>query len=60
MKNNIVAFVNEVGSEMKKVSWPKKEQLQESTIVTIVTCIIVMIFVYVVDLVFTKVFGTIF
>jgi preprotein translocase subunit SecE len=60
MKNNIVAFVNEVGSEMKKVSWPKKEQLQESTIVTIVTCIIVMVFVYVVDLVFTKIFGTIF
>jgi preprotein translocase subunit SecE len=60
MKNNIVAFVNEVGAEMKKVSWPKKEQLQESTIVTIVTCVIVMVFVYVVDLVFTWIFGKIF
>lgn len=60
MKQSIGTFVREVGNEMKKVSWPKKEQLQESTIVTIVSCIMVMVFVYVVDLIFSKLFGVIF
>ncbi len=60
MKQNIGGFVREVGNEMKKVSWPKKEQLQESTIITIVTCAIISIFVYVVDLAFTWLFGLMF
>ncbi|MEP7220636.1 MAG: preprotein translocase subunit SecE [Bacteroidota bacterium] len=60
MKQNIGNFVREVGNEMKKVSWPNKDQLQESTIITIVTCVIIMVFVYVVDLAFTKLFTTIF
>lgn len=60
MKQSIGGFVREVGNEMKKVSWPKKEMLQESTIVTIVTCLIIAVFVYVVDLVFSQLFGLIF
>lgn len=60
MKQSIGGFVREVGNEMKKVSWPKKEMLQESTIVTIVTCLIIAIFVYVVDLVFSQLFGLMF
>lgn len=60
MKQNIGTFVREVGNEMKKVSWPKKEQLQEATIITIVTCTIVTAFVYVIDLVFTWMFGLFF
>ncbi len=60
MKQNLGTFVREVGNEMKKVSWPKKAQLQESTIVTIVTCLIITAFVYVVDLVFTRLFNFIF
>ena len=52
---NIVTFFKEVGDEMKKVSWPKKDQLQESTIVTVLVCGIITIFVYVVDLVFSNV-----
>lgn len=60
MKQNIGTFVREVGNEMKKVSWPKKEQLQEATIVTIVTCVIITAFVYVIDLVFTWLFGLVF
>ncbi len=60
MKQSIGTFVREVGNEMKKVSWPKKEQLQESTIITIVTCAIITAFVYVIDLVFTQIFTFIF
>lgn len=60
MKQNIGTFVREVGNEMKKVSWPKKEQLQEATIITIITCTIVTAFVYVIDLTFTWLFGLFF
>lgn len=49
-------FVQDVGSEMKKVSWPNRSQLQESTVVTIVVCMIITVFVYVVDMIFTQVF----
>jgi preprotein translocase subunit SecE len=60
MKQTIVTFVRDVGSEMKKVSWPNKQQLQESTVVTIVVCAIIMLFVGVVDLALTKFFGLLF
>jgi len=60
MKQSIGTFVREIGNEMKKVSWPKKEQLQEATIVTIITCAIITAFVYVVDMVFTWLFGFFF
>jgi preprotein translocase subunit SecE len=60
MKQNIKSFVSDVGSEMKRVSWPTREQLQESTIVTIVTVLAIALFVYVVDLIFTGIFQLIF
>jgi preprotein translocase subunit SecE len=60
MKQNIGTFVREVGNEMKKVSWPKKEQLQESTVVVIVVCLIIALFVFIVDFVFSKLFGFLF
>ncbi|HVZ41096.1 MAG TPA: preprotein translocase subunit SecE [Candidatus Kapabacteria bacterium] len=60
MNQNIGGFVRDVGNEMKKVSWPKKEQLWESTIVTIVVCLIIAIFVYAIDLIFTGLFGLVF
>jgi preprotein translocase subunit SecE len=56
MKQSIMNFVQDVGSEMKKVSWPNRSQLQESTVVTVVVCMIITVFVYVVDLIFTQVF----
>jgi preprotein translocase subunit SecE len=60
MKQSIKSFVSDVGSEMKRVSWPTREQLQESTIVTIVTVLAIALFVYIVDLIFTKIFSFIF
>jgi preprotein translocase subunit SecE len=60
MKQSIGTFVREVGNEMKKVSWPKKEQLQESTIVTIAVCLIITVFVYAIDIIFTWLFGLFF
>jgi preprotein translocase subunit SecE len=60
MKQNIKSFVSDVGSEMKRVSWPSREQLQESTIVTIVTVLVITVFVYAVDMIFSQIFSLIF
>jgi preprotein translocase subunit SecE len=60
MKQSIGTFVREVGNEMKKVSWPKKEQLIESTIITIVVCLIITLFVFAVDQIFSRLFGLFF
>lgn len=51
MIEKIKTFASEVSREMKKVSWPTKEQLKESTMVTLVATVIFTVFVYVIDLV---------
>ena len=60
MSNNIAGFVKDVGNEMKKVSWPNKEQLQEATIVTLLVCAIITIFVFIIDFVFKGIVDFIF
>ena len=49
MKEKIIAFFNDVVREMKKVTWPTKENLQESTIVVLIVCLVIAAFVYVID-----------
>ncbi len=60
MIGNIKKFSNEVVVEMKKVSWPTKEQLKESTIVVIVVSAIITVLVSVMDWVFTSIMKAIF
>ena len=49
MKEKIIAFFEDVVKEMKKVTWPTKENLQESTVVVLVVCLVIAAFVYVID-----------
>ena len=49
MIGKIKEFANDVVKEMKKVSWPSKEQLKESTIVVIITTIIITLIVLGID-----------
>ena len=49
MKDKIINFFTDIVKEMKKVSWPKKEELRESTMVVIITSVIFAAFVYLVD-----------
>lgn len=49
MKNKIINFFTDIVKEMKKVTWPKREELKESTMVVIITSLIFAVFVYVVD-----------
>jgi preprotein translocase subunit SecE len=60
MVNKIKTFVNEVVREMKKVSWPSKDQLRESTIVVVVTTIIITTIVWIIDMGMDSVIKAIF
>jgi preprotein translocase subunit SecE len=51
MKEKIITFFSDVYKEMSKVTWPKKEELRDSTIIVLVVCLIIAAFVYAVDLV---------
>ena len=55
MKEKIIGFFTDVVKEMNKVTWPKKEELRESTVVVLVVCIIIAAFVYAVDAVVSEV-----
>lgn len=54
MIGKIKNYINEVSKEMKKVSWPTRQQLKESTVVVIITTLIFTAFIYVVDWVMSK------
>ncbi len=45
----ITKFLKEVRAELRKVTWPTKDELIGSTIVTIVVSLIVAIFIGIVD-----------
>jgi preprotein translocase subunit SecE len=55
MKQKIIDFFNGVTKEMKKVTWPTKDELRESTVVVLATTVIMALFVFMVDTVFTEV-----
>jgi preprotein translocase subunit SecE len=49
MIESIKEFFADVSKEMKKVSWPTREQLREATTVVIVVCLIITAFVFLID-----------
>ena len=49
MKEKIIGFVTDVVKEMNKVTWPKKAELRESTIIVLAVCVVLSLFVFVVD-----------
>jgi preprotein translocase subunit SecE len=60
MKDKIIAFFEDVVKEMKKVTWPTKEELIESTKIVIVVCIVLSVFTYVIDMIINQAFKGIF
>ncbi len=55
MKEKIIAFFTDVVKEMKKVTWPHKEELRESTVIVLAVCGIIAAFVFGVDWVVSNV-----
>ncbi|HMN47942.1 MAG TPA: preprotein translocase subunit SecE [Ignavibacteriaceae bacterium] len=60
MKDKIIAFFQDVVKEMKKVTWPTKAELIESTKVVIAVCIVLALFTYVIDMFISQVIKGIF
>lgn len=60
MKQKIVNFVNDVVKEMKKVTWPTKDELKESTAVVIIVCLLLAAFTYVIDMAVSQIMRGIF
>jgi preprotein translocase subunit SecE len=54
MKEKITEFFNGVTKEMKKVTWPTKDELKDSTTIVLASTVIISLFIFMVDAVFTK------
>jgi preprotein translocase subunit SecE len=60
MKEKIIGFFDDVVKEMRKVTWPTKEELKEATTVVIVVCLVIAAFTYVIDMFINQVLKGIF
>ena len=52
VKPKSFTFFTDVAREMRKVSWPKREELQDATVITLVLCVLLAVFTFGVDKVF--------
>ena len=59
MKEKIIAFFTDAVKEMKKVTWPQKDELRDSTIIVLAVCGVIAVFIYGVDLIVSKVMNAI-
>ncbi len=55
MKEKIIKFFEDIVKEMKKVTWPTKAELKESTMIVIVVCLVIAAFTYVIDMIINQV-----
>ncbi|MBI5267493.1 MAG: preprotein translocase subunit SecE [candidate division Zixibacteria bacterium] len=56
----LTQFLKEVQAELRKVTWPTKDELIGSTVVTIVVSLVVAIFIGIVDRVLSILVSSIF
>ena len=60
MKERIVTFFSETKTELKKVTWPSRDELKQSTRVVIIATFLVTIFIGVVDQVLSRIIKLVF
>jgi preprotein translocase subunit SecE len=60
MIERIKIFLNETRTELKKVTWPTRDELKESTRVVIISTIIMTIFIGVVDQILSRIIKLVF
>ncbi|KPK70066.1 hypothetical protein AMJ87_09420 [candidate division WOR_3 bacterium SM23_60] len=53
--NKIIDYIKQVYNEMRKVTWPTRSELINSTIVVIIISAIVALIIFVLDLLFSNV-----
>ncbi|MEC1178100.1 preprotein translocase subunit SecE [Metasolibacillus meyeri] len=54
--SKVTTFLQEVGTEMRKTSWPKSKELTKYTVVVIVTVILMALYFSVIDLGISELF----
>ncbi|MCX7916118.1 MAG: preprotein translocase subunit SecE [Verrucomicrobiae bacterium] len=54
-RRQILTFLQEVMTELKKSSWPTRQQLVDSTVVVVVTMLILGIFVALADMILLRI-----
>lgn len=47
-------FLKEVNAELKKVTWPNRQELISSTIIVIVAVFIISVYIGIVDVIFSR------
>ncbi len=55
-----ITFVREVWVELGKVTWPSQSELKDSTVAVFVTVVFFSLFVFLLDLLFSKTLTLIF
>jgi preprotein translocase subunit SecE len=56
----IISYFKDVQNELKKVSWPSQEELVDYTIVVVVFTIILAIFIFAIDQLFSTILHAIY
>jgi len=60
MRGKIVKSLRDIRGELKKVIWPTRKQLINNTITVLVGCLLIGIFIWVGDLIFSKISSLVF
>lgn len=60
MIERIKLFLSETRTELKKVTWPTRQELRESTWVVIISTFLVTIFIGVVDQILSRIIRLVF
>jgi preprotein translocase subunit SecE len=56
----IISYFKDVQNELKKVSWPSQEELVDYTVVVVVFTIILAIFIFAIDQLFSTILHAIY
>jgi preprotein translocase subunit SecE len=60
MKERIVTYFNETRTELKKVTWPSRAELNQSTRVVILATFLVTVFIGIVDQILSRIINLVF
>ncbi len=58
--NKIIAYLEEVAKEMRKVSWPSRQELISNTVITLVAAMVISLFIFGIDRVISQVLEIIY
>ena len=56
----ITSYIEEVGKEMRKVSWPTRQELISNTLLTILATVVISLFIFFTDRVISVVLEVIY